>query len=265
MKIDDYCLVKTSVANLYKNPSFTSELVSQGLIWEVLIICDKKDNWFQVKQRDGYIAWVHSFYVIDSSIYDNNKLLDKKENWFFIRDRLLEVKINHNEKYFLPFGALIPCITYNNNLITILPDGEKADINKQKLLNPSESITFERVLELSKSLLGIPYLWGGKSSFGCDCSGFVQTLFNIFGINFPRDSYQQLDYEGLFEIDYSEAKVGDLLFFADNKIANHVAICLGNEEIIHSSGHVKIEKLKDNIELYEKLYKVMSIKRISNE
>ena len=265
MKIDDYCLVKTSVANLYKNPSFTSELVSQGLIWEVLIICDKKDNWFQVKQRDGYIAWVHSFYVIDSSIYDNNKLLDKKKNWFFIRDRLLEVKINHNEKYFLPFGALIPCITYNNNLITILPDGEKADINKQKLLNSSESITFDRVLELSKSLLGIPYLWGGKSSFGCDCSGFVQTLFNIFGINFPRDSYQQLDYEGLFEIDYSEAKVGDLLFFADNKIANHVAICLGNEEIIHSSGHVKIEKLKDNIELYEKLYKVMSIKRISNE
>jgi len=265
MKIGDYCLVKTSIANLYKNSSFSSELVSQALIWELLIICDKKDNWFQVKQRDEYVAWVHSFYVIDSSTYDNNKLLHKKENWFFIRDRLLEIKINHNEKCFLPFGALIPCITYNNNLTVILPDGKKADINKQKLLKSSKSITFDRVLELSKPLLGIPYLWGGKSSFGYDCSGFVQTLFNIFGINFPRDSYQQLDYEGLLEIDYSEAKVGDLLFFADNKIVNHVAICLGNEEIIHSSGHVKIEKLKDNIELYEKLYQVMSIKKIIND
>ena len=265
MKIGDYCLVKTSVANLYKNSSFNSELVSQALIWEVLIICDKKDNWFQVKQRDGYIAWVHSFYVIDSSTYDNNKLLDKKENWFFIRDRLLGIKINHNEKYFLPFGALVPCITYNNNLTVILPDGEKVDINKQKLLKSSESITFDKVLELSKYLLGIPYLWGGKSSFGYDCSGFVQTLFNIFGINFPRDSYQQLDYEDLLEIEYSEAKVGDLLFFSDNKIVNHVAICLGNEEIIHSSGHVKIEKLIENKELHKKLYKVMSIKRIIND
>ena len=97
MKKGDYCLVKTSVANLYKNPSFTSELVTQGLIWEKLIICDKKDNWFQVKQRDGYIAWIHSFYVIDSSTYDNNELLHKKENWFFVRDSLLEIKINYNQ------------------------------------------------------------------------------------------------------------------------------------------------------------------------
>ena len=57
-------------------------------------------------------------------------------------------------------------------------------------------------------------------------------------------------------------RVGDLLFFTDNKIVNHVAICLGNEEIIHSSGCVKIEKLKENKELYKKLYKVMSIKNI---
>ena len=265
MKKGDYCLVKTSVANFYKNPSFTSELVTQGLIWEKLIICDKKDNWFQVKQRDGYIAWVHSFYAIDSSIYDNNKLLDKKDNWYFIKDRLLEIKTNHNEKYFLPFGALVPCIKYNNNFIIILPNGEKADINKQKLLKYSTSIRLDRILQLSESLLGIPYLWGGKSSFGYDCSGFVQTLFNIFGINFPRDTYQQLDYEGLLEIDYSEAKVGDLLFFSDNKIVNHVAICLGNEEIIHSSGSVKIEKLTDNKELYNKIYKIMSIKNLFNE
>ena len=60
MEKGDYCVVKTSVANFYKNSSFTSELVSQGLIWEALIICDKKENWFQVKQRDGYIAWVNS-------------------------------------------------------------------------------------------------------------------------------------------------------------------------------------------------------------
>ena len=64
--------------------------------------------------------------------------------------------------------------------------------------------------------LGTPYKWGGKSPFGFDCSGFVQTVFFTFGIKLPRDSYQQMDYKGLVEIKYSKAQVGDLLFFFDN-------------------------------------------------
>ena len=265
MEKGDYCLVKTSIANLYKTPSFTSELVTQALIWEKLIICDKKDNWFQVKQRDGYIAWLHSFYIIDSSIYDNSQLLDKNDNWYFIKDRLLEIKTNHNEKYFLSFGALVPCIRDNNNFIIIFPNGEKADINEQKILKYSKSIRLDVILQLSNSLLGIPYLWGGKSSFGYDCSGFIQTLFNVYGINFRRDSYQQMRHKNLIKIKYYDAEVGDLLFFADNKTVNHVAIYLGNGEIIHSSGYVKIEKLKENRELYKKLYQTMSIKKLINE
>ena len=74
-----------------------------------------------------------------------------------------------------------------------------------------------------------------------------------------------MEYEKLIEIEYSEIKVGDLLFFADNKTVNHVAICIGNEEIIHSSGCIKIEKLQENKELYKKLYKIMSIQNIINE
>ena len=67
----------------------------------------------------------------------------------------------------------------------------------------------------------------------------------------------------MLQIKYSEACVGDLVFFSDdNKNVNHVAICIGNGEIIHSSGYVKIEKLKENKELYQNLYKVMSIKKI---
>jgi len=91
----------------------------------------------------------------------------------------------------------------------------------------------------------------------------VQTVFFTFGIKLPRDSYQQMDYKGLVEIKYPKAQVGDLLFFLDNKHVNHVAISIGNEEIIHSSGYVKIEKLKENKELYQKLYKVMSIRSLN--
>ena len=63
--MDKYCLVKTIVANLYKNPSFRSELVTQALIKEKLLILDDKDNWYKVKQWDGYESWIHKFYIID--------------------------------------------------------------------------------------------------------------------------------------------------------------------------------------------------------
>jgi len=205
MEMGDYCLVKTSVANLYKTPSFKSELVTQALYHERLVILDQNQNWYKVRQWDNYESWIHSFYVHD--------------------------------------------IQNKNNI------HPKSAIN-------SKSFSYNNLIDVAKGFLDVPYLWGGKSQLGFDCSGFVQTVFKAFEIYLPRDSYQQMDYESLVEIDYSEAKVGDLLFFADNKNVNHVAICIGNEEIIHSSGYVKIEKLKENKELYQKLYKVMSIKKI---
>ena len=81
----------------------------------------------------------------------------------------------------------------------------------------------------------------------------------------PRDASQQILREHLSEINYSDIKAGDLLFFMENNNVNHVAIYLGNQEIIHSSGSVKIEKLTDSEELYNKIYKIMSIKNLFNE
>ena len=258
--MDKHCIVDTSVANLYNNPSFTSELVTQALFWEHLLICNKKDNWIQVKQSDGYTAWVHSFYITDSSTYENNKILHKKENWYFVKERVLEIKINNMKNYLLPFASLIPCIKQNDDFVLILPNGEKAVIDMKKLIDYSNSMTLEKILKLSESLLGIPYAWGGKSSFGFDCSGFIQTLFRLIGINLPRDTYQQIESNKLTEINNQSTDLGDLLFFAENKNVNHVAISLGNGQIIHASGQVKIEKLIKNESLYKKLYKVMRLK-----
>ena len=203
------CLVKTSVANLYKTSSFKSELVTQALHNERLIILEQSQNWYKVRQWDDYESWIHSFYIY--KIDDKNSI-------------------------------------------------KSEDFSKPK------NFSDNNLIDTAQELLNIPYLWGGKSQLGFDCSGFVQTVFKTFGIYLPRDSYQQMNYKGLIEIKYSEACVGDLVFFSDdNKNVNHVAICIGNGEIIHSSGYVKIEKLKKNKELYQKLYKVMSIKKIIDE
>ena len=205
--MNKYCIVTTIVANLYKKPSFTSELVTQALIKEKLLILANQDNWYKVQQWDSYESWIHKFYIKD-----------------------------------LELGSSI--------------GWNKLDINKKSI---------HELISYAKSFIGIPYLWGGKSSLGFDCSGFVQTVFKMAGIDMPRDASQQILRKNLYNIEYCDAKIGDLLFFIEGNYVNHVAIYLGNQEIIHSSGSVKIEKLIDNDKLYKKIYKVMSIKNLFDE
>jgi len=203
--------VEPSVANLYKAPSFQSELVTQAFERERLLILDQNKNWYKVRQWDNYESWIHSFYIGD--------IEESKDE---------------------------PDYRWGRNRATA-----RRWFSNKRLINEA------------KFYLDVPYLWGGKSEFGFDCSGFVQTVFYNFIVRLPRDSHQQMNHEGLVEIKYSEAQVGDLLFFSDdNKNVNHVAISIGNGEIIHSSGYVKIEKLEENKELYKKLYKVMSIRKL---
>ena len=203
----NFCIVKTNIANLYKKPSFTSELVTQAILKERLIILEKSGNWYKIEQWDKYQSWIHEFYI-DS--------LDSKSN-----------------------------ISW-----TELPIRKK---------------TVDDLITFAKSFIGTPYLWGGKSSHGFDCSGFVQTVFKMCGINMPRDASQQILRKNLFEIDFKNINIGDLLFFKEQKNINHVAIYIGNNQIIHSSGSVKIEKLDVNKQLYEKLFKTMSIESLFNE
>jgi len=157
--MNKYCIVTTIVANLYKKPSFTSELVTQALIKEKLLILDNQDNWYKVKQWDSYESWIHKFYIKDLE-------LDSSIGW------------------------------------------NKLDINKKSI---------HELISYAKSFIGIPYLWGGKSSLGFDCSGFVQTVFKMAGIDMPRDASQQILRENLYDIDYCDAKTGDLLFFIEEK------------------------------------------------
>ena len=203
----NFCTIKTSVANLYKKPSFTSELVTQAILKEKLTILEKSGNWYKIEQWDKYQSWIHEFYI-DS--------FDLKSN-----------------------------ISW-----TELPVTKK---------------TVNDLIIFAKSFLGTPYLWGGKSSLGFDCSGLVQTVFKMCGINMPRDASQQILRKNLFEIDFKNINIGDLLFFKEQKTINHVAIYIGNNQIIHSSGSVKIEKLDVNKQLYEKLFKTMSIEGLFNE
>lgn len=111
------------------------------------------------------------------------------------------------------------------------------------LVMGADAFTAENIREVASKYLDVPYLWGGRSSCGIDCSGFSQQVFRRFGIKLPRDAYQQAELGEVVGF-LQEAVCGDLAFF-DNEEGRitHVGIMLGNDQIIHASGKVRIDRI----------------------
>ena len=131
----------------------------------------------------------------------------------------------------------------------------------------SESgISREKIVDNAMMYVNAPYLWGGRSPFGIDCSGFTQLVYKIGGKKLPRDAYQQAEIGQTLSF-VEEAENGDLAFF-DNEEGSiiHVGILLGENEIIHSSGKVRIDKIDHqgifNVDTKKYSHKLRLIKKI---
>ena len=137
----------------------------------------------------------------------------------------------------------------------------------KKFSKSDDDKNFHSLEEVALSFLNSPYLWGGKTKFGTDCSGFVQSVFKIYGKILPRDSYQQA-LVGT-EINLENSKTGDLAFFG-KKIDSitHVGIVISNNRIIHSSGKVRIDNIVNegilNVDSKKISHELQSVRRIVN-
>ena len=247
----EYKIISSGVAPIYNNPSFSSEIINQALFWEELICIDVNKNWHKVKQRDGYIGWVHSFYTSDSSEYVNSSFLKETDNWYFVIKKFIDIDLDDKSIMTISFGSLIPCIFINEQFKVIIPNGKYALIDKNLLVKMSEPLTINNIIHFAKSLLNTPYLWGGRSSFGFDCSGFIQLLLSLMKVYFPRDTKNQINYEKMFLIS-GNYKQGDIIFFSKNNILNHVGIFINEHEYIHSSGYVKINSINSKQKQFDK-------------
>ena len=200
-------VISTAVAPIHKEPGFSSEMVTQGLMWESVTIEEKQDNWQRVQMVDGYEGWVHNFYLTKSPATFTNSLT--------ITNRIAQVSPqrgkNGSVQVMLSFGPIVPVLEKTSGYSKIQL------INKNTgFIPPQENVTSQKrdiIIKLAKSLLSVPYLWGGKSSFGYDCSGFVQMVLKTAGISIARDTGEQSQTEGLEKIPINEAQPGDLISF----------------------------------------------------
>lgn len=230
-----------SVIPIRKEPSHTSEMVSQLLFNELYEKLDQKDSWILIRTEiDHYEGWIQGIQFHPISDQDYLELKGKK--WYILNTPIFNYQGRH-----LSLGTLL----YEpNDFATEFPSE----------FSPVAMVDFAR------KMLGVPYLWGGRSLFGIDCSGFVQLCARAAGKLLPRDASEQVK-EGELVYFLPEIKAGDLAFFGneEGRIV-HVGMMLDVEHIIHASGQVRIDYL-DQTGIYNKekglhTHQLLVIKRL---
>ena len=224
-----------------KEPSEASEMVSQILFGETYNILEYYQKWANIElDFDGYMGWIDRklLYLIDEQ---RLSWLQRVNSFVFNIPLCIAHQKNRNSSQYILAGS---------NLYEI--HGKKFSLfdktfqTTEPLTNNKQKNTHKVVCETAMALLNTPYLWGGRSTFGIDCSGFVQTLFKIAGKNLLRDTRQQAKL-GVPVKSLVESIPGDVAFFEneEGKIV-HTGILLSKNEIIHASGYVHIDPIDDN-------------------
>jgi hypothetical protein len=253
-----YGICVSSVIPIRREANDRSEMISQMLFGETFQVLEETIKWTFVKNTfDGYTGWVDNKEITFLSEDNYN---DINKNSFLITNKLFtQIKNQRNEILILPAGSTLPNFNQETRKFNILN-------NQYELLEEySSDIDIDHVC---RQFLNAPYLWGGKNPFGIDCSGFIQVITKIFGKQIPRDANQQVNSgENINFI--SDAVPGDFAFFDDQE-GNiiHVGIILKNNEIIHASGKVRIDKIDqqgiNNLDLKKYTHKLRVIKRVLN-
>jgi len=264
-----YAVVNNSVANIRSNPKHSAELATQALLGTGLKILKTNGDFYLTQSPDGYISWVDHGGVVLMKVHDYS-------NWFASQKIVYTKSVGSVYQYKdndtdivsdIVLGAQLKLINKGRNYYEVeYPDKRKgyikineAEVYKDWIKNVDPS--GELIEQYAREFLGSPYLWGGTSSKGMDCSGFTKTVYLMNGLIIPRDASQQINAGEDVDKDltFENLEKGDLMFFGAKAIADekqrvtHVGIWLGNDkgEFIHSASKVRLSSIDPGSEYYD--------------
>ena len=235
-----FSYINTPTAEMREKPDSESEIVSEALYSEQVDTLESSNGWTHIKTVvDNYEGWVRSDSLLQrdkpyptTAADSTAKVKIKCANLYKVPDTIFGPILK------LPFESRLEIIDNSNPrwIKVRLPDNKEAYIQKGDVEIGSKKLTLEEMCLFSKNFLNLPYTWGGRSSFGYDCSGYVQMLFRQMGVFIPRDTKDQIKWNGFKEVALKDIQRGDLVYWGleEGKI-RHVGLYLGNDAFIHST------------------------------
>lgn len=238
--------VKAAVANLRRDPSHASELVSQLVLGEEASVLEARGEWLRITGRDGYAGWADARSLAACGPWEQSATLVWTRRDGVLREGpepgsapVCDLVMGSRVRTAGPDGP-----GSGTSGAIVLPDGTPAWADPtgwvaEVALETRFPAAPRAIVETALSLAGVPYLWGGTSSKAFDCSGFVQRIFRLHGVALPRDAYQQAEAGADVEPGPGGAglRPGDLIFFAERGArVTHVAIATGERgRLVHAS------------------------------
>ncbi len=253
-----YGICNLSIISLRFEPNDKSEMVSQVLFGEHFKVLEKRSKWSKVRIAfDKYEGWIDNKQYLEISENEYSTIKNHKNH---LAGELIDFITDENQNLIpIPLGASLPF--YDNQQIKI-----QDKTLKYEGVVLSEKTKKEALVQTAFMYLNTPYLWGGKTPFGIDCSGLTQMVYKLCGYRLLRDATQQATQGDVLSF-IEESEPGDLAFF-DNSEGNivHVGIIMKDNYIIHAHGKVRIDRIDHsgiyNVETRRHTHKLRVIKKI---
>lgn len=261
-------LIRAPIAPLYRRPTMNSTQLSQYVMGSRLTLLSRRGRFWRVRGEDRHVGWMHRGYLARGDL-EWALAWERGSSGEAVVSLGAELHDEADRTFArLPWGARVIQSAPGR---LVLPDGRSGR------LGAGEVVTVRRlwdrfpargdsVTRTARAWMGAPYLWGGVTPGGVDCSGFVQSVYWVHGVALPRDSDMQAQVGAEVDPrpDFSALRPGDLLFFAERTRVNHVVLSLGGAHVIHASasnGGVDLNDLTGDLDLETMLRRTFVVAR----
>jgi len=233
----DKAICNNPILPLRTSPAHRAEMCDQIVFGEAFQILENKGSWHYIRRiPDHYEGWIEGAHFVPVSPEQADS--SSRRPGRVVTRPFLQL-IRDDRPIWIPGGARLPFFDASTGSFTLGPHRYSFSGEAPAAITHPR----EQTEQLAKGYLNAPYLWGGKTIFGIDCSGFTQLILRMCGYELPRDSPQQVDHGRVLDF-IMDARPGDLAFFGDEEgTIVHTGIMLGPDRIIHASGKVRIDPI----------------------
>jgi gamma-D-glutamyl-L-lysine dipeptidyl-peptidase len=240
------------VANMYSKATADSDVVSQAIYGTAVKVLQEDEGWAQIQTPDQYKGWVQS-----SDLLQINSPYAAGDNVVIVNSLFAHLYresdvTKHAPLITLPFDTRLEVVKKESPrwIQVRLVDGRTAMIQSGDVRSPAPPLSIEQDIALAHKFMGLPYTWGGSSSYGYDCSGFMQMLIEHRGKLMPRDADIQAAWSGLQSVEKKDLQPGDLLYFGSSiDHITHTGMYIGDGKFIDATTHetpmVRIDNLNE--------------------